>query len=104
MGNHPTTRSRQHREGWLGRKKNYICRECHQPFQVDTLNPLPEIDRVCPDCRQRTYVYTFTNPKDGKDVPIRASNVELATLRAHHINPSLTFKIPAMSIAMREDE
>lgn len=88
-----TSRCREKTEGWLGRRRNFICSECHQKFQTDTLNPLPEIDRVCFTCRVRTYVYTFTNTKTGRDKQVRASNVELATLRAWRISPNLTFKI-----------
>ncbi len=94
MGHHQATRSREYREEELGRKRNYICRECHANFQIDILNSLPEIDRVCPDCRNRTYVYTFTNKGTGKDTQIRASDVTLATLRAWKINNNLTFKMP----------
>jgi hypothetical protein len=55
MGNHPTTRSRAYREGWLGRRRTYRCRTpgCPNKFQVDTRNPLPEKMRVCPDCREK---------------------------------------------------
>ena len=46
------SRSRSAREGgWLGVKRNYRCRKCDARFQVDTLNPLPEDERLCPDCR-----------------------------------------------------
>ena len=37
--------------GWLGRKRNYRCRKCDKMFQVDTLEPLPEDERLCEDCR-----------------------------------------------------
>lgn len=92
MGNHPTTRNREFRQGWIGRRRNYTCRECAIKFQVDTLGSWPEIDRVCPECRRRTRVYTFVNPKNGREVQVRASDAELATLRAWRINPNLTFK------------
>jgi len=49
-----TTRCREYREGWLGRKRNYICRQCGVKFQVDTLGPLKEEQRVCPDCRAKS--------------------------------------------------
>lgn len=94
MGYHPTTRRREYREAWLGRRRTYSCRECEEKFQEDRLSPLPEIDRVCPECRARTCAYTFTNPKNGKELQIRASHAELATVRAWRINPNLTFKIP----------
>ncbi len=46
------SRSRCAREGgWLGRKRIYRCRKCDSRFQVDTLNPLPEEDRICPSCK-----------------------------------------------------
>jgi len=89
-----TSRCREKTEGWLGRRREYQCHECHARFQVDTLNPLPKIDRVCPDCRRRTQVYIFTDKRTGKDKQVRASNTELATLRAWNINRNLTFKIP----------
>ena len=47
----PTTRSREYREGWIGRRRTYKCRECGLKFQVDTREPLPEKDRVCQVCR-----------------------------------------------------
>lgn len=94
MGYHPTTRCREYREGWTGRRRNYFCRECGHTFQSDTSSSLQEIDRVCPDCRSHTAVYTFTNKRTGKDTQVRASNAELATLRAWQINKNLTFKIP----------
>lgn len=89
-----TSRCRQKAEGWLGRRKTYTCTECREQFQADTLNPLPEIDRVCPYCKKNTYAYTFTNVKTGKDKQVRASDAELATLRAWQISPNLTFKVP----------
>jgi hypothetical protein len=53
MGNHPTTRSRAYREGWLGRRRTYKCHTlgCPNKFQVDTRNPLPLKDRFCPECK-----------------------------------------------------
>jgi len=97
MGYHPTTMSREYKEGCLGRRRSYSCRECGIKFQVDTLGSLPEIERACPKCRERTYVYTFINKKTGRDLQVRASDVELATLRAFKINRNLTFKIPQHS-------
>lgn len=78
--------------GRLGRRRTYPCTECKLKFQVETLNPLPEIERVCPECKKHTYVYTFINSKSGKEVQIRASDAELATLRAWEKNKNLTFK------------
>lgn len=88
------SRRREKIEGWNGRKRNYTCRECGVKFQVDTLAPLSVIDRVCPNCKSRTYIYTFTDKQTGEDKQIRASNAELAILRAWKINPNLTFKLP----------
>lgn len=86
-----TTRTREYKEGWRGRRRTYHCTECNDKFQVDTLNPLPHIDKVCPVCRIITGVYTFVNNR-GKETLIRARDSELATLRAWSKNPNLTFK------------
>ena len=88
----PTTRTREYTGAWLGRRRSYHCTECNEKFRVDTLNSLALIDRVCPGCRIRTTVYTFVDQK-GKEVLIRASDSELATLRAWDKNRHLTFKI-----------
>ncbi len=88
------SRSREKMEGCIGRRRTYSCTECQKSFQEERLSPLPEIDKVCPMCRINTHVYTFTNQRSGKDIQVRASNVELATLRAFDISPNLTFKIP----------
>lgn len=95
MSYNPTTRSREYKEGWLGRRRTYHCTECNDKFQVDTLHSLPKIDRVCPVCRLITSAYTFVN-KRGKEVLVRASNAELATLRAWNKDHTLTFKVPQM--------
>lgn len=92
MGYQPTTKAREYREGWKGRRRTYHCRECKGKFQADTLHALPEIDRVCPTCMKRTFVYTFTDKTTGKEQVIRAPDIELATLRAWHLNRNLTFK------------
>lgn len=81
-------------EGRTGRRRTYKCIECQTKFQVDTLEPLPKQDRLCNYCRIHTSLYTFVDKKTGKERQIRASNTELATLRAWAINPSLTLKIP----------
>jgi len=48
------SRSRAAREGgWLGRRRNYKCRQCGDEFQVDTRKPLPEDRRICPDCQHQ---------------------------------------------------
>lgn len=49
----PQSRSRECREGWLGRRRNYKCRICHQPFQLDLLRPLPVKERICRQCSER---------------------------------------------------
>lgn len=84
-----TSRSRQKMEGWIGRRRTYRCRQCNLKFQVDTLNPLPIKDRICPECKD--YAYLFVD-KDGREVEVRANSAELATLRAWKINPELRFK------------
>ena len=49
------SRSRQAREGgWLGRRRNYRCRRCGNKFQVDTIRPLAEEDRICHICKVET--------------------------------------------------
>ncbi|KKN59286.1 hypothetical protein LCGC14_0543850 [marine sediment metagenome] len=98
MGNHPTTKCRGYKEGWIGRRRTYQCRECGKSFQVDTLNALPEINRACPDCLKRTSVYTFENKQNGKQLKVRASDSKLATARAWKINSNFTFKIPQPTI------
>lgn len=45
-----TTKTREYREGWLGRRRTYTCRKCRSKFQVDTKGPLPENKRICPKC------------------------------------------------------
>jgi hypothetical protein len=45
------SRRRMYREGgYLGRKRNYLCRKCGQKFQHDGFQ-LAENDRVCSSCR-----------------------------------------------------
>jgi predicted SprT family Zn-dependent metalloprotease len=46
------SKRREKTEGWLGRRRTYRCRVCHQKFQVDRLNSLPEEERVCRSCRE----------------------------------------------------
>ena len=46
------TRTREYREGWRGRRRTYICRSCGEKFQVDTLTPLPEKQRICGNCKE----------------------------------------------------
>lgn len=40
------------------------------------------------------YSYTFINKVTGEEIQVRASDAELATLKAWQINQNLTFKIP----------
>ncbi len=87
-----TSHCREKAEGWRGRRRNYKCRECGVKFQDDVLKPLPEIDRVCFNCRMHTIVYTFVNPTTGQEMTLRAPDVELANLRAWKINPSYILK------------
>lgn len=94
-----TTRTREYTGAWLGRRRTYHCTECNEKFQVDTLASLPKIERVCPVCRIITNVYTFVDKK-GKEVLIRASNSELATLRAWSKNHDLTYKLPAIEASI----
>lgn len=84
--------------GNLGRRRTYHCSECNADIQVDTLHPLPKIDRVCSECSLSTGVYIFVNNRSGKEQQIRAHNAELATLRAWKISPNLTFKVPQHQI------
>lgn len=88
------SRCREKMEGRLGRRRTYRCIECNKIIQIDTLNPLPEIDRVCLYCRMSTSVYVFVNKRSGKELQIRAHDAELATLRAWEISTNLTFKVP----------
>lgn len=46
-----TTRCREYREGWLGRRRNYLCRVCGDKFQHDGFQ-LPEKARICDTCLQ----------------------------------------------------
>ncbi len=80
--------------GSLGRWRTYHCTECRQEITVETLNPLPKIEQCCSNCKSNTGIYTFINKRSSKELQIRASNAELATLRAFAISPNLTFKIP----------
>ncbi|MBA7585413.1 hypothetical protein ES708_27392 [subsurface metagenome] len=45
------SRCREKIEGWRGRRRWYKCRQCDTPFRVDTLEPLPEAERICSVCR-----------------------------------------------------
>ena len=93
MGFSQQTRSRESREGWLGRRRTYQCRVCNNKYKVDTLNPLPEKERICPYCNA-TFPYTFTDKYTGQDIEIRAYSAEHATLKAWGINSNLAFKDP----------
>lgn len=85
------TRAREKVEGFIGRRRTYKCTECHQKFQVQTLNPLSEINRVCPKCKRLTNIYNFEDQATGKIIRVRAGDVELATMRAWRIKPNLVF-------------
>ena len=45
-----TTRSREYREGWTGRRRTYECRACGEKFQHDG-GQLPLKACICPSCR-----------------------------------------------------
>ena len=91
------SRCREKIEGKISRRRTYTCRECDNKFQVDTLAPLPEKERLCPYCRDRTYLFPFINKLTGKEIEVRASSAELATLRAWEINKNFTFKVELKS-------
>lgn len=93
MGYQPSTRCREYKEASVGRRRSYRCRECGLKFQEERLTPLPKSERICHHCTNG-YSYTFTDKITGKDRTVKASDSELATLRAWKINPNLTFKIP----------
>lgn len=78
-------------------KRTYPCSECHKPIEIKSLLPPPEIDRICDDCIRNTNIYIFVDRDTGKEVPVRAGDVELASLRAWKINLNLKFKIPQSS-------
>ncbi len=84
---------RERTEGWIGRRRTYICRECHNKFRVDRVTPLPQKERICLDCKEG-HNYVFTDRQTNQETHIKASDAELATLRAWKANPNLTFKIP----------
>lgn len=54
---HNASRCREKIEGRIGRYRIYTCRVpgCGKKFRAFTLNPLPEKDRICPDCREEKY-------------------------------------------------
>lgn len=89
-----TSRCREKTEGWIGRRRTYKCRSCRIKFQVDTLYPLPIEDRYCNSCKRPESLYVFIDKQTEEETAIRASDAELATLRAWKINLNLTFKIP----------
>lgn len=72
----------------------YQCAECLNPFKYKSLLPLSPIEQVCDYCNRHTSIYQFIDKSTQKVVPVRAGDVELATLRAWKINSNLTFKIP----------
>ena len=89
----PTTRTREYREGKISRRRTYKCLECKRKFQVDTLNPLPDIDKYCHDCKLSTVLYTFISKTTGKTYQTRCIDQELATLRAWKVDPALELNI-----------
>jgi len=65
MGNNPQTRCRTYREGWQGRRRTYSCRQCSLKFQVDTLNSLPEKERICTECKSNNRVAIMVANSQG---------------------------------------
>ncbi len=94
-----TSHCREKTQGWLGRRRTYRCRECKAKFQVDTLRPVPVKERRCYVCKH-SYAYTFKDKTTGAETVVKASDVELATLRAWQVNPNLTFKGEAQKQAL----
>ena len=47
----PTNRTREYREGWTGRRRNYSCIFCGDKFQHDG-GQLPKKARICVSCIQ----------------------------------------------------
>lgn len=72
--------------------RTYECTECHNNFQKKSILPLPRNKRICQECLRTVPVFKFIDKITGKTVPVRAGDVELATLRAWRISPNLTFK------------
>lgn len=46
-----TSRCREYREGWTGRRRNYKCRNCGKKFQHDG-RQIPAGARYCLECLQ----------------------------------------------------
>ena len=87
-----SSRCRETKDGWRGRRRTYICRICGQKLQVDTLNPLPEKERTCHLCKSPgKYPFPFIDKVTKENQIVHASNAELATLKAYELNPNLTF-------------
>ena len=86
------SRCKEKISGQIGRRRTYTCTECHLEFQEELMNPLPEKGRICRHCRYG-YSYTFTDKETGQDIVVKATDSELATMRAWKINPNLTFKM-----------
>lgn len=59
------SRGREKIEGWLGRRRIYKCRQCGNKFQVDTLEPLPKLYRICPQCRDNNHVAIMVANRQG---------------------------------------
>ncbi len=86
------SRCRERAEGRKSRRRTYRCRQCHLKFQVDTLRPLPERDRVCRICKPE-YPYPFVDKQTGEETQISATSAEVSTLRAWKQNRNLTFRV-----------
>lgn len=71
------SRARRAKEGgWMGRRRWYRCRKCDKHFMVDTGKPLPEEDRLCPECRGNIQIHEGVK---GAGLTV---NVSYFTLRA----------------------
>jgi len=82
----PETRTREYREGKISRRRIYKCLICGEKFQVDTLNPLPDIEKYCHDCKLSTTLYTFICKNTGEIFQTRCRDMELATLLAWKVD------------------
>lgn len=61
-----TGRSRERDEGWTGKRRNYVCRVCAEPFEHDG-HQLPEKARICLRCRENPkHQATFRKAMEGR--------------------------------------
>ena len=45
------THSRAYQQSWRGRRRTYKCLQCGIKFQVDTVNAVPDNERICRECK-----------------------------------------------------